>query len=59
MLRVNEIAERLRKGMEAGIGTLTDMTEEKVRDPLVITPSPELADLNTSGSASIDLRLGT
>ena len=59
MLRVNEIAERLRKGMEAGIGASTDMTEEKVTDPLVITPSPELADLNTSGSASIDLRLGT
>ncbi len=59
MLRVNEIAERLRKGMEAGTGAPADMTEEKVTDPLVITPSPELADLNTSGSASIDLRLGT
>ena len=32
MLRVNEIAERLRKGMEAGIGASTDMTEEKVTD---------------------------
>jgi len=59
MLRVNEIAERLRKGMQAGTGAPADMTEEKVTDPLVITPSPELADLNTSGSASIDLRLGT
>ena len=59
MLRVNEIADRLNKGMEAGRDTSTDATDERVTDPLVITPSPELADLKTSGSASIDLRLGT
>ncbi len=59
MLRVSEIAERLRKGMAAGTGVSVDMSDEKVTDPLVITPSPELADLHTSGSASIDLRLGT
>jgi deoxycytidine triphosphate deaminase len=28
-------------------------------DPLVITPRPDLAGLRKSGSASIDLRLGT
>jgi dCTP deaminase len=28
-------------------------------DPLIITPQPDIASLRTSGSASVDLRLGT
>jgi hypothetical protein len=28
-------------------------------DPFVITPTPELAHLRSSGSAAIDVRLGT
>ena len=46
MLRANGIAERIRMGVE-------------VEDPLVITPPPDLNDLSRSGSASVDLRLGT
>ncbi len=33
--------------------------EEDVRDPLVITPFPDVEELKKSGAASIDLRLGT
>src|SRR5947207_15473255 len=32
---------------------------EDKKDPLVITPFPNIDDLKRSGSASIDLRLGT
>jgi dCTP deaminase len=32
---------------------------ESAEDPLVITPSPSLEELKDSGSASVDLRLGT
>jgi dCTP deaminase len=59
MLRANSIAERLMKGLEAGMDLSIDHSGDGATDPLVITPSPDLADLKTSGSASIDLRLGT
>jgi dCTP deaminase len=42
------IAERLRAGLDPGND-----------DPLVITPTPNLEELEQSGSASVDLRLGT
>jgi dCTP deaminase len=46
MLSASAIAERLSAGAAHD-------------DPLVITPEPELEDLRRSGSASVDLRLGT
>ncbi len=48
ILRSERIAELLRQG-EAPDAT----------DPLVITPTPNLSQIETAGSASIDLRLGT
>lgn len=47
MLRAETIAKHLVDGLK-------DSTE----DPLVITPSPDIEALKTSGSASVDLRLG-
>lgn len=38
---------------------LKDAESSGVEDPLVIAPTPNLAALSGSGSASIDLRLGT
>src|SRR5262245_22414172 len=38
---------------------LADLLEGNRADPLVITPQPEAARLRASGSAAIDLRLGT
>ena len=32
---------------------------EESKDPLVIAPTPDIHDIETSGSASVDLRLGT
>jgi dCTP deaminase len=46
ILRAERIAEFLRRGHNAP-------------DPLVMTPTPDLGKLETSGSASVDLRLGT
>lgn len=48
ILKASRIAALLRSGNDA-----------TTRDPLVITPTPNLAELETSGSASVDLRLGT
>lgn len=48
ILRAERIAELLRQGERSATA-----------DPLVITPRPNLAELEASGSASIDLRLGT
>jgi dCTP deaminase len=48
ILKTDRIAELLRQGADPS----TD-------DPLVVTPTPDLASLETSGAASIDLRLGT
>src|SRR4051812_843433 len=45
ILKADRLADLLRKRTEP--------------DPLVITPEPDLNQLETSGSASIDLRLGT
>lgn len=39
------------------IAQLLELPDEN--DPLTITPQPNLTDLRTSGSASVDLRLGT
>jgi len=38
---------------------IADLLEAESGDPLVITPQPDLLTLRKSGSASIDLRLGT
>jgi dCTP deaminase len=46
ILKAEQIAERLE-------------TAESVSDPLIITPEPSIDKLKTSGSASIDLTLGT
>ncbi|WP_309612016.1 dCTP deaminase domain-containing protein [Sphingomonas sp.] len=46
ILKADEIAARL-----------ADAT--KAPDPLVIKPQPDLAQLRNSGSAAVDLRLGT
>src|SRR3990172_4078309 len=48
ILKADRIAKVLRDGQIPG-----------AEDPFVITPSPQLADLEVSGSASVDLRLGT
>ena len=48
ILPSERIAELLRKG-----------EEPDAPDPLVITPKPDLKKLETAGSASIDLHLGT
>ncbi|MCE0499529.1 MAG: dCTP deaminase [Methylacidiphilales bacterium] len=40
------------------LANLLDPTESKSSDPFVITPAPDLPKLKSSGSASIDLRLG-
>lgn len=48
ILRSERIAELLRQG-----------DSPDASDPLVITPKPDLSGLETAGSASIDLRLGT
>lgn len=46
-----------------GAGALADLLEASSkpdhRDPLVLTPMPDLAELRRSGTASLDLRLGT
>jgi dCTP deaminase len=47
ILKADEIANRLRAG------------PEKQRDRLIVRPLPDLRGLEESGSASIDLRLGT
>ncbi len=38
---------------------LKDGENPETKDPLVISPQPDLKELNESGSASVDLRLGT
>jgi len=48
ILKAEDVAERLKKGLEL---------EEK--DPLVISPHSDIETIRKSGSASIDLRLGT
>ena len=47
ILKADRIADLLQKG------------EDDVQDPLVIAPQPAIKDLVESGSASVDLRLGT
>lgn len=47
MLKTNQIADLLEKD------------PQKEDDPLIITPKPDISELKISGSASIDLRLGT
>lgn len=48
MLRSEEIADRLEKG-----------DTEEIPDPLVVVPMPDLKDLESRGSVSLDLRLGS
>jgi dCTP deaminase len=48
ILRSERVAELLRKG-----------EEPDAPDPLVITPKPDLIQLEKAGSASVDLHLGT
>lgn len=48
ILKADRIADLLKQGDKAG-----------APDPFVITPRPNLDELEASGSASIDLRLGT
>jgi len=48
ILKADKIAGLLRVG-----------TDDCTADPLVITPSPDLEKLASSGAASVDLRLGT
>lgn len=48
LLKSDVIASLLKAGLGAGS-----------TDPFVITPHPDLAEIERSGSASIDLRLGT
>lgn len=48
ILRAERIAELLKKGVQ-----------EEITDPLVINPCPDLSIVEKSGSASVDLRLGT
>jgi len=48
MLKADEIARLLQKSMKA----------KKDENPFLITPAPDLKKLKSSGSASIDLRLG-
>lgn len=48
ILKADRVTERLRLGHEASTA-----------DPLVITPEPDLDVLESSGSASVDLRLGS
>jgi dCTP deaminase len=38
---------------------IADLLGSQTEDPLVIVPRPDLAELRTSGAASVDLRLGT
>lgn len=38
---------------------IAEVLSTRSEDPLVIVPSPDLAELRESGSASVDLRLGT
>jgi dCTP deaminase len=47
ILKADIIAERLREGLSGA------------KDPLILTPTPDLAKLRDSGAASVDLRLGT
>jgi len=48
ILKANQIANRM----------LSEDEEDK-KDPLVITPFPNIDELKKSGAASVDLRLGT
>lgn len=48
LLKAERVAELLRRGQRAG-----------AEDPLVIVPTPDLDELESSGSASIDITLGT
>lgn len=48
ILKAEKIAEALRRGEDPSCA-----------DPFVITPSPDLDELEKSGSASVNLRLGT
>src|SRR4051812_48303290 len=47
ILKADRIAERLKKA-----------AQDDELDPLVLTPHPDLAELENSGAAAIDLRLG-
>lgn len=49
ILKADKIVDRIQSGKSS---------ENPDPDPLVITPEPELKKFKTSGSASIDLRLG-
>jgi dCTP deaminase len=46
-------------GAEALANLLEASAKPEHRDPLVLTPMPDLTELRQSGTASIDLRLGT
>jgi dCTP deaminase len=61
MLKANEIAKRLKLGAKAGEADLDESlaNDPMVIDPLVIIPMADPDELAASGSASIDLRLGT
>lgn len=48
MLKAERVAELLRQGEKL-----------ETRDPLVITPTPDLKTLEESGAASVNIRLGT
>jgi dCTP deaminase len=61
MLKINEIARRMKMGAMAGEAELDEglAKDPMVVDPLVIIPMVDPDEFATSGSASIDLRLGT
>lgn len=61
MLKANEVARRLQMGLLAGETNPEPSIADNdlVRDPLVIIPMADLSEIASSGSASIDLRLGT
>ena len=61
MLRASELAKRLKMGALAGEASLGEdqAKDALVNDPLVIIPIANLDEFESSGSASIDLRLGT
>src|SRR5579883_2067634 len=61
MLKANEIARRLKLGARAGEAGLDEgmANNPMVIDPLVIVPMVDPDEFAASGSASIDLRLGT
>jgi len=48
ILKADAIAKLLRDGQRS-----------EIKDPLVVTPGPVLTEIEDSGSASLDLRLGT